>query len=86
MMIVAMVLKRRPKLWLEVVTSLKKMGIHLPLVDAIERVVRDSKPNIWCEQIPLNKVGDYSEGNDSNTTLLIEYNEVASLVLLLVLA
>ena len=78
----AKVLKRRPKLWVEVVRSLKKMGIHLPLADAIERVVKDNKPNVRCELVPLNKVGDYSEGNDSNTTLLVEFNQVQILPIL----
>ena len=35
-----------------------------------------------CELVPLNKVGDYSEGNNSNTTLPIEYNDVQSLAIL----
>ena len=35
-----------------------------------------------CEPIPLNKVGDYNEGNDSDTTLPIEFNEVQSLAIL----
>ena len=34
----AEVLKRIPKLWLEVVKSLKKMGIHLPSMDAIKKL------------------------------------------------
>ena len=73
----AEVLKRIPKLWLEVVKSLKKMGIHLPLVaNAIKKVVKEAKPNMRCEPVPLNKVGYYSEGNDSNTTLLVEYNDI----------
>ena len=35
-----------------------------------------------CETIPLNKVGDYNEGNNSNTTLLVEFNEVQNLAIL----
>ena len=35
-----------------------------------------------CESIPLNKVGDYIEGNDNNTTFSIEYNDVQSLAIL----
>ena len=81
-MTLAEVLKRRPKLWLEVVKSLKKMGIHLPLADAIKKVVKETKPNVRCEPVPLNKVGDYSEGNNSNTTLPVEYNDIQSLAIL----
>ena len=58
------------------------MDIHLPLTNAIERVVKDSKSNIRCEPIPLNKVGDFNEGNNSNTTLQVEFNEVQSLAIL----
>ena len=57
-MTLAEVLKRRPELWLEVVKSLKKMGIHLPSADVIKRVVKQAKPNMRCELVPLNKVGD----------------------------
>ena len=35
-----------------------------------------------CEPVPINKVGDYCEGEDSNTTLPIELNEVQSLAIL----
>ena len=76
------VLKQRPKLQLEVVKSLKKMGIHLLAMDAIERVVKENKPNVRCEPNPLNKVGDYNEGNNSNTTLQAEFNEVQNLAIL----
>ena len=62
--------------------GLKKVGIHLPLADAIKKVVGEKKPNIRCELVPLNKVGDYSEGNNSNTTFPVEYNEVQNLAIL----
>ena len=81
-MTLAKVLKKRPKLWLEVVKRLKKMGIHLPSIDAIKKVVRETKPVVRCEPIPLNKVGDYNEVKNNNTTLPIEYNEVQSLAIL----
>ena len=58
------------------------MGIHLPSADTIKKVVEQMKPNVRCEPVPLNKVGDYSEGNDSNTTLPIEFNKVQSLAIL----
>ena len=78
-MILTEVLKKRPELWLEVVKNLKKMSVHLPTTDAIEKVVKKTKPNVRCELVPLNKVGDYSEGNNNNTTLPVEYNDVQSL-------
>ena len=35
-----------------------------------------------CEPIPINKVGDYCEGEDGNTILPVELNEVQSLAIL----
>ena len=61
-MTLAEVLEKKPKLWLEVMKSLKKMGVHLPTADAIEKVVKETKPKVRCELVSLNKVGDYSEG------------------------
>ena len=37
---------------------------------------------VKCEPIPINKVGDYYEGEDSNTTLPVEFNEVKSMAIL----
>ena len=51
-------------------------------MDAIERVIKCNKPNLRCELVYLKKVGDYNEGNDSNTTLPVEYNDVQSLAIL----
>ena len=58
------------------------MGIHLPSANTIKKVVKEAKPNVRCESVPLNKVGDYSEGNDNNTTLPIEYNDVQILAIM----
>ena len=81
-MTLAKVLQRRLELWLEVVKILKKMGVHLPAVDAIEKVVKETKPKVRCEPVSLNKVGDCSERNNSNTTLPVEYNDVQNLAIL----
>ena len=35
-----------------------------------------------CEPIPINQLGDYCEGEDGNTTLLIEFKEVKSIAIL----
>lgn len=32
--------------------------------------------------MPINKVGDYYEGEDRNTTLPVKYNDVTSLAIL----
>ena len=34
------------------------------------------------EPVPINKVGDYCEGEDGNTTLPVKFNEVTSLAVL----
>ena len=34
------------------------------------------------EPVPINKVGDYYEGEDGNTTLPVKFNEVTSLAIL----
>ena len=58
------------------------MGVHLPIADAIKKVVKETKPKVRCEPVPLNKVGDYNEGNNSNATLPVKYNDVQSLAIL----
>ena len=79
----ANVLKVRPELWHEVVKCLKKMGIEMPLVQELkETMVIDPTKKVKCEPVPLNKVGDYCEGDDGNTTLPVEFNRVKSLVIL----
>ena len=64
------ILKVRPELWHEVVKCLRRMGIEMPLVQEMREVmVVDPIKNVKCEPVPLNKVGDYYEGDDGNTIL-----------------
>ena len=35
-----------------------------------------------CDSIPINKVGDYNEGDDGNITLPMEFNDIKSLAIL----
>ena len=59
------------------------MGIEMPLVQEIRgTMVVDPVKKAKYESIPLNKVGDYCEGDDGNTTLLVEFNEVKILAIL----
>ena len=59
------------------------MGIEMPLVQEMkDTMVVDPIKKVKCEIIPLNKVGDYCEGDDGNTTLPVEFNEVKSLAIL----
>ena len=77
------VLKVRPKLCHEVIKCFKKMGIEMPLVQELrETMIIDLVKKVNYEPVPLNKVGDYSEGDDGNTTLLVEFNEVKILEIL----
>ena len=59
------------------------MGIELPLIQEFRgtTVVEPTK-KVKCEPVPLNKVGDYCEGDDGNTTLPVEFNGVKSLAIL----
>ena len=78
------VLKIKPELWKEVLDCLKKMGIlvpmHMTTMDGITQSKKDDK--IKSEPVPLNKVGDYCEGEDGNTTLPVEYNGHKNLAIL----
>ena len=47
--------------------------------NAIKKAIDESKPKVRCKLVPLNKVRDQCEGDDGNTTLLAELNEVQSL-------
>ena len=69
------VLKVRPELWHKVVKCLRRIGIEMPLVqDMRETMVVDPMKKVKCKPIPLNKVGDYYEGDDGKTTLQVEFN------------
>ena len=41
-----------------------------------------SQKRASCEPVPLNKVGKYCEGDDGNTSLLVEFNGGKSLAIL----
>ena len=77
------VLRVRPELWQEVVDCLTKMGITMPhQIPVDERLKGTVQQRVKCESVPINKVGDYCEGEDGNTTLPVEFNEVRSLAIL----
>ena len=55
----------------------------MPLVQELrETMVIDLVKKVKCELVPLNKVGDYCEGDDGNTTLPMEFNEEKNLAIL----
>jgi hypothetical protein len=59
------------------------MGIRIPLQDLPVSVnENDQLKRAICEPVPINKVGDYCEGDDGNTTSPVEFNNVQSLAIL----
>ena len=67
------VLRVRPELWKELGLQLKKLGVELPVSEQIPSVEKKQKQKNY-EPVPLNKVGDYCEGEDSNTTIPVDFN------------
>ena len=68
MLPLADVLRVRPELWKELGLQLKKLGVELPISEQIPNLEKIKKQKTY-ELVPLNKVGDYCEGEDSNTTI-----------------
>ena len=67
------VLRVRPELWKELGLQLKKLGVELPISEQIPIKENHKKPKKNFEPVPLNKVGDYCEGEDRNTTIPVEF-------------
>ena len=83
MLPLAEVLRVKPELWHEVIKFLTKMGINKPYQIPIEEMLKETTgKRAKCEPLPINKVGEYCEGEDGNTTLPLEFNEVKSLAIL----
>ena len=74
-------LRVRPELWKELGLQLKKLGVELPISEQIP-TRDDIKKQKNYELVPLNKVGDYCEGEDSNTTIPIEFKGQQMLAIL----
>ena len=60
------VLRVKPELWEGVAKCLKKMGIKLPNGELLG--LKEDQVEPKCKPVPLNKVGEYCEGEDGNTT------------------
>ena len=71
-----------PYLWNELAKTLAKMGIKGIHHEKIEDMKWINRTPIDVQIVPLNKVGDYCEGEDGNITLPIEYNYVNALTIL----
>ena len=73
-------LKVKPKLWQEVTTCLGQVGVQR-IKTKPNQVTGYGVRKVKCEPVPINKVRYYCEGEDSNTTLPIEFNEVKSMAI-----
>ena len=77
------VLKVKSELWKDVVGCLQKMDSCIPThAEDLKHLTQTKQETMKSEPVPLNKVGEYCEGEDGNTTLLVEYNGHKSLAIL----
>ena len=67
------ILRVKLELWEGGAKCLEKMGIEVPNGEFLELKGDHVKPK--CKPVPFNKVGEYCEGEDGNTTLLVEFNK-----------
>ncbi|MCO5571674.1 hypothetical protein L7F22_025421 [Adiantum nelumboides] len=75
-------LRIRPHLWEEMGKHLEAKGIKNPL--QTNPVMEEKKlgDQTKAQPVPTNKVGDYCEGEEGNTTLLVEYNGIKTIAIL----
>ena len=77
------VLKAKPELWEEVAKYLKSIGVEMPIMEHNQiHTTKSAKANRNIELVPLNKVGNYCKGEDSNTTIPIEFKGTDTLAIL----
>ena len=75
-------LKVRPHVWANVARTLWKMGIQGIGLDKIKDLKKRNRTPTRVQPMPLNKVGEYFEGEEGNITQHIEYNNVRTLAIL----
>ena len=77
-------LKIRPHLWNDLENTLGKLGIKE--IDPIKLKQAHNKNETvktkQTEPVPLNKVGEYCEGEDGNITIPVEHNNIKTLAIL----
>ena len=77
------VLKIKPDLWDGIARVFKQMGIKVPPQETLHRVKEKEQQNQGnCKPVPINKVGDYCEGEDGNTTLPVTFNGITTMAIL----
>ena len=76
------ILRVKPELWKDVGKCLEKMGIHIPISETERALEAMKHTKKVVEPIPVNKVGDYCEGEDGNTTIPVEFAGQTSIAIL----
>ncbi len=78
----AELLKIKPELWTEVGKCLEKFGVKNPIKVLQVELETGAQHKKRVEPVPINKVGDYCEGEEGNTTLPVECNGVQTKAIL----
>ena len=68
-------------MWEEVARYLKTIGVDIPMGE-ISQIKGQEKQTKVVTHVPLNKVGEYCEGEDSNTTIPVSYQGVRTFAIL----
>ena len=74
-------LRARPEMWEEVARYLKTIGVDIPMGE-ITHLQGQEKQTKVVTPVPMNKVGEYCEGEDSNTTIPMSYQGVNTFAIL----
>ncbi len=74
----AELLRIKPEMWANVGECLRKFGIKNPAQKIREGLDKIEKPSN-TRPVPLNRVGEYCEGEDGNTTLHVEFQGVTTM-------
>ena len=77
----AELLRIKSEMWANVGECLKKFGIKNPAQKIREGLDEIEKPSN-TRPVPLNRVGEYCEGEDGNTTLPVEFQGVTNMAIL----
>ena len=68
--------------WTEAGQCLEKFGVKNPLKFLKNEIKEAKSPKRDLQPVPLNKVGEYCEAEDGNTTLPVEFNRVKTKAIL----
>ncbi|RYA84915.1 hypothetical protein DD594_25490, partial [Enterobacter cloacae complex sp. 4DZ1-17B1] len=74
-------LKLRPYLWNDLQKTLEKVGITGLISKKIENL-KNRIENKEIRSVPMNKVREYHEGEEGNTTHPVKYNDIETMAIL----